>query len=78
MKRPHSIKLTVAHIRHLWENECKHKEKYMKPTNPLTWNSDDCQDCFLAKIPWRPKLGYTRDLCFLIWHDKILEKKGGK
>ena len=23
----------------------------VKPTNPLTWNPDDCDDCVLAKMP---------------------------
>jgi len=69
------LKISRAYLRILFENECKHKEKYKNATNPMDWNPYDCSDCILAKMPWKPKLGYTRDLCFLIWHYKILEKK---
>ena len=69
------LKISYAYLRILYETLCKHQEKYMKPTNPLTWNPDDCSDCVLAKMPWKPIIGYTRDLCFLIWHYKILDKK---
>ena len=70
-----NFSLQYLHI--LFENECKHKAKYMKPTNPLDWNPDDCEDCVLAKMAWRPKLGAMQDLCFLIWRVKIFDK-GGK
>ena len=69
------LKMSLTYLRILYENECKHQEKYQKPTNPLTWNPADCTDCVLASMPWRPKLGAMKDLCFLIWHEKILEKK---
>lgn len=69
------LKISYQYLRILYELECKHKEKYMEPTDPLSWNPADCQDCVLAKMPWRPKLGAMQDLCFLIWHEKILEKK---
>jgi len=72
------LKLTVTYLRILFENECKHREKYVRPTNPFDWNPYDCDDCVLAKMPWRPKLGAVKDLCFLIWHEKILEKKRRK
>lgn len=71
------LKISLQYLRILYENECKHKAKYMVATNPFDWNPRDCQDCVLAKMPWRPKLGAMQDLCFLIWHNKILEK-GGK
>lgn len=69
------LKISINYLRILYENECKHKAKYMVATNPLTWSWADCDDCVLAKMPWRPKLGRVRNLCFLIWHEKILEKK---
>jgi len=69
------LKLTITYLRILFENCCQHKDKYMKPTNPLTWSWADCDDCVLAKMPWRPKLGAVKNLCFLIWHEKILDKK---
>jgi hypothetical protein len=73
MKRTARLKLKTHHIHILWEALCKHQEKYMEPTNPFDWNPDDCSECALAKIPWRPKLGYKRDICFLIWRVKIFE-----
>ncbi len=69
------LKMSLKYLRILYANECKHKEKYQKRTNPELWNPDDCQDCVLARMPWRPKLGYTRDLCYVIWRKRILEKK---
>lgn len=69
------LKMSLQYLRILYELQCKHQEKYMKPTNPLTWNPDDCEDCVLAHMPWRPKLGAMKDLCFLIWRGKILDKK---
>ena len=69
------LKLTVTYLRILYESECKHKEKYGKPTPPYLWSWADCDDCVLAKMPWQPKLGAIKNLCFLIWHNKILEKK---
>ena len=69
------LKMSLTYLRILYKNECKHQEKYMKPTNPFTWSWADCDDCVLASMPWRPKLGAVKNLCFLIWHEKILEKK---
>ena len=69
------LKLTATYLRILYESECKHQEKYMKPTDLMGWSWADCDDCVLAKMPWRPKLGAIKNLCFLIWHNKILEKK---
>lgn len=67
------LKISVAGLRLLWGCLCRHKRKYMKPTNPQAWSWADCKDCVLGKIPWQPALGATRNLCFLIWHEKILE-----
>ena len=69
------LKMTVGELRTLWQSECKHQEKYMKPTPPYLWSWADCCDCALGKIPWQPPLGFVKNLCFLIWHNKILEKK---
>ncbi len=69
------LKISLPYLRIIYANECKHQHKYMKPTNPLTWNPDDCRDCVLANMPWRPKIGAIQDLCFLIWRKKILDKK---
>ena len=67
--------MSVAYLRILYETECKHQEKYQKRTNPELWNPDDCDDCVLAAMPWRPKLGAIQDLCYLIWRGRILDKK---
>ena len=72
--RPVRIKITVADLRLLWERLCCHREKYMVPTSPYDWSWADCTDCALGKIKWQPPFGLVKNLCFLIWHDKILEK----
>jgi len=68
----HKIKITVADLRLLYKTLCKHQDKYEVPTNPYTWNSFDCSDCILSKILWQPKIGAEKDLCFLVWHEKII------
>jgi len=73
MKRTARLKIKVHHLHMLWEALCKYQEKYNVATNPYDWNWADCEDCVLGKIPWRPKLGCIRNICFLIWHEKIFE-----
>lgn len=69
------IKISIPELRLLWEATCQHQEKYGKPTNPLSWSWADCDDCVLARMAYQPKLGATKNICFLIWHEKILEPK---
>lgn len=73
-KRRLRIQLSEGGLEMLYKTLCKHQEKYMKPTNPQDWSWADCTDCTLGMIPWQPPLGFVKNICFLIWHDKVLDK----
>jgi len=51
---------------------CKHLDKYNRPYHNFCWSN--CEDCKLRHIIYNPlEHIVSRDYCFAIWHEGILE-----
>jgi len=59
------ILITKDDLELIYKALCVYKEEYRR------W----CDKCVLREIPYKVSENITRDLCFAIWHEGILEEK---
>ena len=69
MKSEIECKLTKEQLKILNDTFCVYENGTKNEEIPV-----DCDKCILREIKWITCKGIVRDLCFAIWHDKILTK----
>ena len=69
----------------MFEDSCKHKDAYHEHKDEFpkhccriedsNFNWQDCEDCPLYAFRWKvPGTRISRDLCFAIWHEDVLDE----
>lgn len=79
MNRNDNIKIPLTGIplkviKEIFENHCVNIKSY----NNYSVEWEYCDNCCLSFIEWNTTPNITRDLCFAIWHEGILDEQKKK
>lgn len=65
-------------VKAIFHETCKYSDKYGHPNDAKFFDEwQSCDSCILRNVQYLVEHGLgkiTRDLCFAIWHEGILEK----